>query len=436
MMNRYALRFLVVGLLGLAAGASAEDWSQWRGRAYNGTSPATGLPDSLGEEQQLWVTDLPGPGEATPAICDGVIYLSGYDEAGKTLFAMQVNAADGAVLWKKTVASYDKLPSRNVIASPSPVADEKGAVFMFSNGIVVRYSREGEELWRKDLFAEYGPYPASWSYSSSPLLHDGTLFIPVLRLDELPRGSTYEGSMESYLLGLDAESGAVKFKVDRPTDAKKDFRELYGSPIPVQMDGKTQILLYGGNYITSHDPKTGKELWRSGYMDIEMSWGRVATTPVVADNIIYCAFPSGEKAFARDLEKMAKGEDGLVWVYDEPASDVPSPVVWKGSLYLVQESKKQLLCIDIKTGELRWSGRLERGDTFYASPTVADDKIYIVNRKGFLTVVAADPEEFRILSTRAFNENPTDSTIAISNGKLFLRTSEHLYCFGDEQTGD
>ncbi len=165
-------------------------------------------------------------------------------------------------------------------------------------------------------------------------------------------------------------------------------------------------------------------------MDIKISWGRVATTPVVADNIIYCAFPSGEKAFARDLEKMAAGEDGLVWVYDDPASDVPSPTVWKGCLYLVEESKKQLLCIDMKTGELRWSGRLERGDTFYASPTVADDKLYIVNRKGFVTVVAADPAEFRILGTRAFDENPTDSTIAIANGKLFLRTSKHLYCFG------
>ncbi|MBN2703365.1 MAG: hypothetical protein JXR23_04055 [Pontiellaceae bacterium] len=62
------------------------------------------------------MTELPGPGEATPAICDGVIYLSGYESSGKTLFAMQINAADGTVLWKMPVASCDKLPSRNVIA--------------------------------------------------------------------------------------------------------------------------------------------------------------------------------------------------------------------------------------------------------------------------------------------------------------------------------
>lgn len=368
MMNRYALGFLIMGLLGLAAGALAEDWSQWRGPAYNGTSPETGLPDTLGKEQELWVTDLPGPGEATPVICNGAVYLSGYDESSKMLFVMKLDADNGTVLWKKTVASFEQLPSRNIIASPSPVADEKGVLFMFSNGIVIRYSREGTELWRKDLIAEYGPFSAAWSYSASPLLHHGILFIPVLRNDQLPKGSTYEGSMESYLLGLDAESGAVRFKVDRPTDAKNDFREFYGTPIPTQIDGKTQILLYGGNYITSHDPQTGKELWRSGYMEIKMSWGRVATTPVVAENIIYCAFPSGEKAFARDLGKLAQGEGGALWVYDDDACDVPSPTVWKGCVYLLEEKRKQLLCLDLKTGELRWSGRLEKGIPFTHRP--------------------------------------------------------------------
>jgi len=425
------MRLVFIVMMGWVAGALAEDWCQWRGPALNGTSQETGLPDALGEEQQQWVIELPGPGEATPAICDGVIYLSGYDETNKTLFVMQVAEEDGEVLWSETVASFEKMPRRNLIASPSPVADKKGAVFMFSNGIVVRFSREGKERWRQDLLKEYGPIAGDWGYSSSPLLVDGVVYISVLRQNKSADQSAYRGSKESYLLGLEADSGKILFKEDRPTDAKKDFNDAYGTPVPAKVHGKIQILIYGGDYITGHDPATGKELWRSDYMDREMKFGRTASTPVVVDNLIYCGFPTGGKVFCRDLEKLGRDKEGSVWTYDGMSCDVPSPTVWDGFLYVLQEKKKRLICLDLKSGEVQWVGQLERGDTFYASPTAADDKLYIVNRKGFVTVVAADPSEFKVLSTRAFEEKPSDSTIAVANGNVFLRTAKHLYCFGN-----
>ena len=425
------MRLAFVVIVGLATGAVAEDWSQWRGPAFNGTSSETGLPDTLGEKQQKWVVDLPGPGEATPAICGGVIYLSGYDETNKVLFAMQVAEESGKVLWSKTVASVSALPRRNVIASPSPVADAEGAVFTFSTGIIVRFSRDGKEIWRRDLVADYGPISVDWSYSSSPLLYDGILYIEVLRQNKLPPGSAYDGPMGSYVLGLKADSGVVVFKVDRPTDAKKDFNDSYSTPVTAKVGGNLQILVCGGNYITAHDPTTGKELWRAGYMDVEQKWGRLASTPVVDGNMIYSGFPTGTRLVARDLEKLARGEDGSGWVYDEPNCDVPSPTLWNGFLYVLQEKKQQLACIDPKTGSPRWVGQLGKGDTFYASPVAADGKLYVVNRKGFVSIVAADPSEFRVLSTRNFDEQPTDSTIAIANGRVFLRTAKHLYCFGN-----
>jgi outer membrane protein assembly factor BamB len=199
----------------------------------------------------------------------------------------------------------------------------------------------------------------------------------------------------------------------------------------VKVGGKTQILVRGGNYITAHDPATGEELWRSNYMDVEQNWGRMASTPVVEGNMIYSGFPSGTRFFAQDLEEMAQGKGEKSWVYDELNCDVSSPVLWDGFLYVLQEKKQKLVCIDPENGSEQWVGALERGDTFYASPTAADGKLYIVNRKGFVTVVAADPSAFKVLSTRAFDEKPTDSTIAVANGNIFLRTAKHLYCFGN-----
>lgn len=423
------MRLIFVLILGLTAGALAADWCQWRGPAFNGTSSETGLPDTLGEEQQQWVLELPGPGEATPVICDGMIYLSGYDETNKITFAMQVEAASGKMLWSTTVDTFDALPRRNVIASPSPVADSKGAVFTYSTGVIVRFSKAGKEVWRRNLTEEYGPLAVDWSYSSSPLLVDGILYIEVLRKNKPPKGSTYSGPMDSYVLGLAADSGDVVFKVARSTNAQKDFQDSYSTPVPATLGGRLQILVYGGNYLTAHDPVTGNELWRSPYMDVEQKWGRMANTPVVDGTLLYGGFPSGTRLVARDLEKAAAGKDDAIWAYTELNCDVTSPTLWNGFLYVLQEKKQKLVCLDPKDGSEKWVGALERGDTFYASPTAADGKLYIINRKGMASVVAADSSEFRVLSTRNFNEKPTDSTITVAGGSVFVRTARHLYCF-------
>jgi outer membrane protein assembly factor BamB len=95
----------------------------------------------------------------------------------------------------------------------------------------------------------------------------------------------------------------------------------------------------------------------------------------------------------------------------------------------IAERKKTLTCLDAKTGREQWAGQLDKGDIYHASITAADGKLYIVNRKATVSVVAADPAEFRVISTHAFDEKPADSSIAIANGKLYLRTAENLHCF-------
>ena len=155
----------------------------------------------------------------------------------------------------------------------------------------------------------------------------------------------------------------------------------------------------------------------------------MASTPLIDGNMLYSSYPLGKDLFAQNLEKLVRGEDDKVWIYDELVNDVSTPVIWDGSLYVLQEKKKNLACLDPATGSVKWVGELEKGDTFYASPTAADGKLYIVNRKGFVTVVAADSAEFKVLSTRDFDAKPTDSTITVANGRVFLRTAGHLYCF-------
>jgi outer membrane protein assembly factor BamB len=269
-----------------------------------------------------------------------------------------------------------------------------------------------------------------WSYSSSPLLFQNRIYVIVLRQPKLPKDSSYTGSMVSYLLILDAATGETLHKVDRPTDAEGDYTDAYNTPIPVQIRGKPQILLYGGNYITGHDPVTGAEQWRYMYKKSQQRWGNTAGTPIAEKNRLFCVYLTGTSAFACDLDKLADNEPPCIWTYDKPMPYVPSPALSDGALYYIEEKSKTLICLDAETGRERWVGELDKSDLYYASLTAADGKLYMVNRKGVVTVAAADSEKFCILSTSTFDEQTVDSTISISDGKVYLRTAENLYCFG------
>jgi outer membrane protein assembly factor BamB len=429
------MRICLLMLMGLCAVSVsfASDWHQFRGPNGNGITDETNLPATLDpNETQLWKTPLPGLGEATPAIIAGRVYLSGYDKKAGTLFALCLSADTGKPLWQRSIPT-NKPSTQNSAAAPSPTGDTTGVVFLYADGTLVKFDAEGKELWKRDLAADYGPLALGHAYSSSPLLYDHRLYVAVMRDAVPPKNSTYTGPMVSYLLGVNPADGKTLFKVDRPTDAAKDFTNSYNTPLFARLDGKPQIILYGGNYLTGHNPETGAELWRNKYMDTEMPWGRVTSTPVIENNVIYCMFPSGIKAFACDLSKPAAGKAMRIWCYDKQASDVPSPVIVGGYLYMIEEGKKTLICLDAKTGDVQWIGQLDKGDSFYASITAGDGKLYMVNRKGFVTIVAADPKEFRIINTRNIGERPVDSSIAVAGGRLYIRTAENLYCFGTKR---
>ena len=428
------MRIAIVGLTVLMAMSSsfAADWAQFRGPNLNGISDETHLPDRLDPNTLLWQTPLPGPGAATPVTCNGRVYLTGCEKETKQLFVMCINAADGKPRWKKNISHYVKPQRGTVVAGSSPAADATGAVFLFSNGYLAKFDPDGNLLWEHDLAKKYGPMAHLWNYSNSPALHQGRLFVVVMRMTGLPKGSDYTGSMASYLLGIDPADGTVLFKVQRPTDALHESNDSYTTPIIAVVNGQQHMLLYGADYITGHDLRNGKELWRHHFSKEKKRMDRIIATPVTDGDFLYCTYPRGDSVFACRLSKLAKGEPNespLQWTYEKPASDVPSPVLADGSLYFIAGKKKTLTCLDAKTGREQWVGQLDKGDIYHASITAADGKLYMVNREGTVTVVAADPDAFRVISTHAFDEKPTDSSIAIANGKLYLRTAENLYCF-------
>lgn len=421
------MRRLFLAILGLAltSPCAASDWPQWRGPSFNGASDETSLPDSLDSQTLVWKTPLPGPSAATPIIADGCIYLTAGSKNDPNVTALCLNAADGLQKWSCTIPTRGPNRGQADVVSCSPVAYAGGAIFLFGEGTLLRVDGQGQIGWRHNLADEYGPLTHKFGFSSSPLLLEDRLYIPILR--QQGGGAS---DLPSYLLCIDAQSGGLVFRRERPTDAVEEGKDAYTTPLATRVNGQTQIIVYGADEVTSHAPEDGRVLWRYCYGTEHNAIARLISSPSITGNTLVCVTPRGARTIALDLSKLKDGQPTLLWTSQVKGPDVPSPVCYQNCVYMIEEYQKTLICLNLQDGTTRWTGQLDKGDLYYASITAADGKLYVVNRDGTVTVVAADPRAFGVLSTTSFPQSPADSTVAVAGGKLYLRTAQNLYCFG------
>ena len=432
------LRFLhvrsFVALLCFGAVAltvSAENWPQWRGPFFNGSTTEKNLPETWSKtENVLWKTPLPGPSHATPIIWGDSVFVTSPD-AQKNLNLICINRQDGKIRWQKQVAIGDKVIGRNNMASPSPVTDGKTVFVMFGTGDLAAYDFDGKELWHRNLAKDYGKFAIMWLYGSSPLLFKGKLYVQVLQRDppsDYAHAVDDKPSRESYLLCLDPKTGKDIWRHVRPTDADKESKESYATPVP--NEAGTEILVLGGNCITAHSPKSGDEIWRCGGLNAKNGpWMRIVPSPVSTDGLVFACAPKKEPVFAiKDGGKGDVTSKNVAWSYDEYPSDCVTPLVYNKKLYVVDGDKQMISCLEPKTGKVIWQNSLGLREVFRASPTGADGKIYCFSER--CAAVVLDAENGKVLSTIKMDEGQTHATISAAHGNLFVRTAENLYCIG------
>lgn len=107
--------------------------------------------------------------------------------------------------------------------------------------------------------------------------------------------------------------------------------------------------------------------------------------------------------------------------------DVPTPVT-DGKYFYVVNDRGIMWCLDAKTGAEIYAQQRIRPGTYSGSPVLADGKIYVTNEDGLTTVVKAGPA-FEVLAENALNDYCLSSP-AISDGQIFIRTAQNLYCIG------
>ncbi|HTE20818.1 MAG TPA: PQQ-binding-like beta-propeller repeat protein [Armatimonadota bacterium] len=431
--------------LSLFTAAGAANWPNWRGPSFNGAADEKDLPVRFSPTENVrWSVELPGPSAGTPIVWGDHVFVSSTDPKAEQLLAICVDRKTGAVKWKHGVGSGYKpagagtptrLDDRSNYASPSPVTDGKQVVFFYGNGDLVAFDFTGRKLWARNVQKEYGDFNFGWTFSSSPQLYDGRLYVQVLQRDIPVDGRGRDGS-ESFLLALDPATGRELWKVARATPAKMESREAFTTPIPWEHNGRKELILAGGDLLTGHDPATGKELWRWG------TWNnghthptlRLVPSPVAGGGIILACGPKREPVYA--VNASAPGQQrpvGLAWKSEERGpvtTDVPTPLFYQGRFYVLSDVRKAISCVEPANGKVVWSTPLEGPTMSWASPTGADGKIYVMNLRGEVHVLDAAKGEILATNPMAEGENELRSSIAVAHGSLFIRTNTRLYCVG------
>lgn len=416
----------------------AGNWAHWRGPNFDGSTPEKNLADDFSKTNNVkWVADLPGPSAATPIVWGDTVFISSTDVKTKTLWAMAFERKGGKPLWNVEVAPGFNQDYNSNFASPSPTTDGKLVYFLYGTGDLVAFDFKGNKVWSRSLEKDYGPFAYNWTYGASPTLFDGRLYIQVLHRDVPVKGrGRHDGPIDSYLLALEPATGKELWKQVRPSEAAQESKEAYSTPIPFTANGVSEILISGGDCLTGHDAKTGKELWRWGsWNPSRIGHWRLVPSPVGTESGAVVCAPKGSPIFTvKHGLKGSLDDSVLAWTSAdrEVSSDVCTPLYYQGWLYVVNGDRRTIARVDPATGKADWVGDLNSRIKIESSPTGADGKIYFQNFKGEVFIVAAD-KEFKLLRTIPMGDDGDDrlrAAVAVSDGNLFIRTGSKLYCIG------
>ena len=399
--------------------AEAENWPAWRGPTGDGVSTERNLPVAWDTERNIaWKLPLPAWSGSTPIVWGDRIFLNvAVDDDDIELWCLDRDT--GQPIWTRHLSDGNRRLRKQNMSSPSPVTDGEHVWVMTGTGVLKAFDVAGDELWMRDIPASYGRFGLNWGYASSPLLHDGALFVQVLhgmRTDD-----------PSYVLRIDALSGETVWRVERPSLAVRESPDAYSTPALLEYDGTTEIVITGGDAVTGHDPESGRELWRAdGLNPTRQRDYRIVASPLVHDGVIYAP------TRVRPLLALRPGGRGdvldshVIWSTDD-GPDVPTPVT-DGEYFYVVNDRGIVYVTDAKTGAPVYGPERIRRGTYSASPGAGRREDLRHQRErhdhrpaGRTGVRGARRERLRRLRAQLARR---------LRGQIFIRTTGHLYAIG------
>lgn len=375
------------------------DYPGFRGQDSRGIAGGSGYPtewDGESGKNIEWKIEVPKPGQSSPVIWGDKLFVTGAE--GSDLEVYCIDKKTGKILWTGSGSSIEgepeELPETDQDAgmAVSSVAVNKNVVCaVFANGNLVCFDHDGKMIWSKNI----GIPANTYGYSSSLIIYENLLIVQ------------FDSNEKVSLMGFESETGELKWETLRKG------RPVWSSPVLAYFGGKPQVVLNGNPNVSSFDAVTGKELWT-----IECMSGDVAPSLAVNNTMVYAV---------TDYAQLAAIKPGavpsIVWSDNTYTPDASSPVANDQYLF-VATGTGDLACYNSEKGDTLWTRYYM--DQFYASPIIADDLVYLLDRGGVMHIVRAQPS-YELVSESPLGER-TDCTPAFSDKKIYIRGKKNLYC--------
>ena len=457
MCRKSIVSLLILGLGGLLVAPVSADWPRFRGE--NGTGIATdagSLPTKWSPTENLkWKVALPGPGSSSPIVVGDKVFVtcwSGYgtdrqapgDQSQLRRHLVCLDRETGTTLWDKSIEpvlpedDYRGMFTQHGYASHTPTSDGQRVYAYFGKTGAMAFDMDGNVLWQTKLGTESDP--RGWGSASSPILYKNLVIV------------TASAESEA-LVALDKETGGEVWRQEAA-----GFSGTWGTPILVPVDDQRTDLVIGVPFeIWALNPDTGKLQWYCEAMDTDSFCSSVVTD----GGVIYAI----EGRNGGSIALRAGGKDDVtkshvVWT-GRHTNRIATPLVVDGRIYFFANGVAN--CLDTATAKEIYKARLGGSDTDvqgssqaasgprgsagparrgrggpmsgdYASPILADGKIYYVARSGMVYVLKPG-DQFEQLAVNRMTSDTEDfsATPAADDGSLFFRSDKHLYCVSTKQ---
>ncbi len=370
-----------------------RDWPGWRGPSGNGIAAAASAPIRWSDSEGIrWSANVPGRGHGSPIVIGDRVLLATAVDAQAQQLVLAYDRESGQELWQRIIHEGNfpdpaEVHTKGTNANSTLASDGNLAFISFFNNSHVTATAldlDGHIVWQTEL----GPFSSKFGYAPSPMLYKSLVIFAV---------DNWGGG---YLVGVDAGSGQVAWRVARPA------KNSHSSPLIATVGGRDQLLIAGCDQVCSYDPATGKQLWSAAGTS-ETTCG----TMVVANELV---FASGGYPGKQTICLTADGKkvwDNRVSFYE------PSLLAVDDLLFGVTDSGIAY-CWSAADGRERWKERL--GGNFSSSPTYCNGNIYVSDLSGKTYVFAASGERYQQVSlNRVGNDNYASP--AIIDREIFLR---------------
>ncbi|WP_340112686.1 PQQ-binding-like beta-propeller repeat protein [Maribellus mangrovi] len=434
---------LIISVFILSACKTNNDWPKFRGPDDNMITVNEMLPTSWNDSLNIkWTHPLEGESWSSPIVSGDKVFYStavlvkkapekpisedpAQQEADKNslpedIYRLQLCCLDiktGNELWN--VTSYEGTPrikkhARSTYTCETPVSDGKHVWVYYGMHGVYCYDMEGNLAWKQDP----GVYPTAngWGTGSSPVLYNNTLYVLV------------DNEENSFLVAYNAQTGEEKWKVNR------DEKTTYSTPVIWENTARTELVTLGSK-ARSYNPDTGELLW-----ELEFNKGRAAASPVYDKEKIYIGLSGGPrdigpihavKAGASGTLTPAyeNGNEFVAWSDTLAGLGYPSPVLYNGLLYIVSDRGGEVSCFDANTGERLYKEKAGKAATCWASPWIANDRLYFSDEKG-VTQIVQTGTEFKALGSNTLDDKFWAS-VAVAGNDYIFKGVDKIYCIGN-----